>query len=448
MGSLDRLSPKIGLLDHLGHGNLGDDATLDAVMNNIKGRWPRAEFVGLTMDPQDTRRRHGIPSYAIRRYWRLPPQAGKPTLSEKGLKAKIKRRLSRYPSLLALLSKAKCQVVGRPKGFFQELSFLVESFSIVRNLDLLVISGGGQLLDSWGGPRAFPYTLFKWVLLARLARVKCYFINLGAGPFDYSFSKWLIRSALLFAEYVSFRDADSKAIIEEVGFKGKSEVSVDCVYGLDVPKPQTSPTRERAFVGFSPMAYRDPRVFWDKNQDAYDAYIRKLALFGSWLTQRHHHLTVFSTEMSFDSGAIEDLMLMLRKDNTISLPAITHKPVDGIEGLLGAMTSMDYVATCRYHGVIFAHLLNIPILAIAHHHKVATLMNDLGLSEYCVDIRAFDSDLLANTFVRIVKNRDDIKARMAYKAAHYRAVLSTQFDQLFPRPASARPAEEWVNEAL
>jgi hypothetical protein len=33
---------KIGLLNHMGGGNLGDDATQDAVIENIKRRWPEA----------------------------------------------------------------------------------------------------------------------------------------------------------------------------------------------------------------------------------------------------------------------------------------------------------------------------------------------------------------------------------------------------------------------
>jgi polysaccharide pyruvyl transferase WcaK-like protein len=62
----------IGLLDHLGGGNLGDDATLQAVMQNIKSRWPDAEIVGLSMNPDDTQRKHGIAAYPIR--WPFIPR--------------------------------------------------------------------------------------------------------------------------------------------------------------------------------------------------------------------------------------------------------------------------------------------------------------------------------------------------------------------------------------
>ena len=42
---------RIGLLDQLGGGNLGDDATLQAVVQNIKSRWPDAE----RRDPREVR---------------------------------------------------------------------------------------------------------------------------------------------------------------------------------------------------------------------------------------------------------------------------------------------------------------------------------------------------------------------------------------------------------
>jgi hypothetical protein len=48
----------VGLLHHVGGGNLGDDATLDA--DNTKRRWPNAEIAAFSMNPDDTKTRHGI----------------------------------------------------------------------------------------------------------------------------------------------------------------------------------------------------------------------------------------------------------------------------------------------------------------------------------------------------------------------------------------------------
>ena len=434
------MSKKIGLLNHMGGGNLGDDATQTAVIHHIKKRWPESVMFGFSMNPSDTLARHGIPSYPIRRQiWGRSPATENNMAS---FKAKVKSAVSRYRFLFTVIKAVGDTVavaIRISRTLFRELSFLLRSLRIIRPLDLLIISGGGQLLDSWGGPWKFPYTIFKWVLLARISNVKCYFINVGAGPLRHPLSKFFVKYALFLGDYASFRDEKSGALVQQIGFTGRTHVSADCVYGLDLPALNTSRSGEPGgpVVGVSPMAYCDPRVYWEKDQGVYENFIRTLALFGSWLIRNHHRLRLFSTDIWFDSQTIEELKMALNNDPCIagSRPII-HEPIAATEELLSQLSSLDYVVTCRYHGVIFAHLMNIPVLALSHHPKVATLMDDLGLSEYCLDIHMLDLEVLMSTFVRLADNRDRVKACMAEKAAVYKSRLTSQFDTLFPEELS------------
>ena len=134
------------------------------------------------MNPSDTERRHGIPSYPIRsQTWDFgrQPGDGRPTF-----KQNLKATLSNHPFLYRLLKALNAVIIRIPRTLLRELSFLARSFRVLRSFDLLVISGGGQLLDCWGGPWKFPYTIFKWVLLAKLAHVRCIVLNVGAGPLN------------------------------------------------------------------------------------------------------------------------------------------------------------------------------------------------------------------------------------------------------------------------
>src|ERR1700735_1467658 len=58
----------IGLLDHMGYGNLGDAAVQESVIANIKKRLPNARLVAFSLSPEDTIKRHGIPCYPILRW--------------------------------------------------------------------------------------------------------------------------------------------------------------------------------------------------------------------------------------------------------------------------------------------------------------------------------------------------------------------------------------------
>src|ERR1700683_3373216 len=76
-GSDAAMVRKIGLLNHIGWGNLGDDATEAAVMQNIKKRWPDAEISLFSMNPPDTRSRHGVAAYPIRtEFWKRSERQG------------------------------------------------------------------------------------------------------------------------------------------------------------------------------------------------------------------------------------------------------------------------------------------------------------------------------------------------------------------------------------
>jgi polysaccharide pyruvyl transferase WcaK-like protein len=425
---------KIALLHHVGGGNLGDDATLDTVMQNIKRRRPNAVMAAFTVNPDDTQQRHRLPCYPIRTIpWAFGYTPATPKLT---LQSTIRTLARKYRFLFYLPRLGYAMVFRIPKALCSEVSFLVASRRIISSFELLIISGGGQLTE-WGGPWAFPYTLFKWVLLAKSARVKCLFLNVGAGPLSHPLSKFFVRRALAIADYVSFRDDQSRMLVSQIGFKGSGEVFPDCVYGREVPAPNTSAPGSLGplIVGIAPMPYCDPRTDpSEQNQVLYQDFIDKFATFASSLVRYSYLLTLFGTDIGVDPLAIKDLQLSLVRHHNVATPE--YQSVRSIDELLSRMSTVDYVVTCRFHGVVFAHLLNKPVLALSHHPKVMTLMNDLGLSKYCVDIRTFDPALLADTFASLVADTDEVKCRMAASLAKYSSRLMSQFDELFA-PAAA-----------
>src|SRR6185437_1619474 len=126
----------------------------------------------------------------------------------------------------------------------------------------LIICGGGQLLDAWGGPWQFPYTIAKWVGLCRIFGVKCVFLNVGAGPLDSALGKWFIKHSLRQCDYVSTRDHESKALLlKQLRFRREVFVVADNAYALRTNRlPTAITTAERdnvQTIGIAPMAYCD-----------------------------------------------------------------------------------------------------------------------------------------------------------------------------------------------
>jgi polysaccharide pyruvyl transferase WcaK-like protein len=418
----------IALLHHVGGGNLGDDATLDTVIRNIRSRKPDAEIAAFTVNPDDTRKRHCIRSYPIRRtpwvfgYIRTTP--------ESKLKSTIKKLVRKHRVLLSLPTLVYKLLIQLPIEMCSEALFLLASRRIISSFGTLIISGGGQLTE-WGGPWSFPFTVLKWVLIAKSAGVKCVFLNVGAGPLTTPLSKFFVTLALRNADYVSFRDKKSKKLVQQIGFKGNGTVFPDCVYSRDVSAvgAVARGNATKKIVGIAPMPYWGPRANPAERDPAiYQEFMGKFADFVSLLLRGSYSVNMFGTDIGIDPMAIEDVRKDLLARYNLTTPE--YKPVETIDELLSMFSAVDYVVTCRFHGIIFAHLLNKPVLAISPHPKVADLMNDLGLSKYCIDIEAFDAALLAEKFACLVSEANMIKGAMMNTLVKYRSVLAKQFDEV------------------
>ena len=437
----------IALLHHGSGSNHGDSGTFEAVLQNIRKRRPDAEIIGLTMNPAGTLRRHGITAYPIRqRTWSFGDTRTAGTEASKGVAFydSLRAAAHRFPLGFKLLKGIKALVVDLPGAFLKELLLLARSLGVMRSVDLLIVCGGGQFRESCGSPWQllnapwqFPFTIFKWTLLARLGGARVMVLNVGTGPLIRPSTKWFAKGALALSNYNSFRDEESQALIKNIGFKGRTHVFPDSAYGLEIrgadAKSVTAETRP--IVGFAPMAYNDPRLSPSHHSAINNEFIQRLGKFGSSLIKQGYCLNLFCTDISMDPPAVEDMASILRRQHGF-MAAGTPDAISRVHQwttaeLLENMSAMDYVVAVRFHAVVFAHMLNKPVLAISHHPKVKALMNDWGLSEYCVDIRACDPDVLEKRFASLVANRDQIKKRMAEKLVFNERKLEIQFDELF-----------------
>src|SRR5690348_7667127 len=104
----------------MGVGNLGDDATLMAVIQKIETRWPDAEISCFNTSAEEVLSRQGAHAYDR---WKV---GDKPEDTHTAsLKDKIKIAVSKYRFLFGLLSSIYAVAIVIPKVCFQELRFFV-----------------------------------------------------------------------------------------------------------------------------------------------------------------------------------------------------------------------------------------------------------------------------------------------------------------------------------
>jgi polysaccharide pyruvyl transferase WcaK-like protein len=295
----------------------------------------------------------------------------------------------------------------------------------------VIVAGSQQLVDYLGGPWAFPYTILKWSLLARLAGAKVCVLSAGAGPLTTRLGRYFMRCALSQASYRSYRDDASRALIAELGLPGYERVVPDLVFSLPLP-PVTPRTAGRpSVVGINPLPYFD-RVYWHRSDPIlYERYVEMLARFADWLIDTDHRVVFFPTQLKVDPAVIDDIRGRMKHRGPAARLQASHRTVASFDDLLSNIETMDTVVATRYHAMVASFLLHRPVLGLAYHAKARDVMALMGQGQYSLDLRQCSLADLQAAFRSVDSRRGEIADDLAARLPGIRQALAAQYDTVF-----------------
>lgn len=440
--SVSKVTRRIGIFGHVGNGNLGDEAIISAVIENIKRRYPSAQIYGFTLNPRDTSERHKITAFPLRRIDKnqenITPssqdQVGNNDSNLSALLDRIKIKLKSFPLFFSFLKRIQkiwyVLVVS-----LKELPFILQSYRNMRGIDLLIIAGSQQLIDYVaGGPWGHPYTIFKWVLIAKANKTKVAFVSCGAGPINTILGRFFIRFSLSLANYRSFRDELSKKCVEHLGCADKNFVFPDLAYSLCINESvlDLSSSSHQLVVGINTIPFFDAQGWVGGGAHAYEIYIGKLICFALWLIQRDYKILLFPTQLRADPPVIEDMRRLISNNTKLDIEKnFIDFPVHSFTDLITAISMMDIVVATRFHGVVIPYLLNKPVLGIAYAKKTNELMKQMDQDEYALDILKFNMNLLHERFISLESKKEENKRKIAQWVKTNREALDYQYDLVF-----------------
>lgn len=401
---------KISFFGLFGQQNIGNDCTLQAILDNLPRYLPDAEVLCICSGPEEISARHKISTFPMR-----PIQPNRP---------------GRNSLLIKLIRKL---FVKMPK----ELLHWVGAFKTLIGTDMFIVPGTGFLVDHSTGPYGYPYYVFKWSVIAKLCRNKLLFVSIGAGPIYHPLSKWFIRKALSMADYRSYRDDFSKQYLDKIGFDTKDDhVYPDLAFSLPratMPDPGDH-DRQRPVVGIGIIDYHGPSDtrLRGEGETFYQDYIEKVSDFIAWFIENNYTVRILIGDARYDSSVKQDLMESLEKRRLKHTDGqIIDEPILTMEQLLSQLAETDIVISPRFHNIILALMLNKPVVSISYNEKFDFLMAGIGLAEYCQHIDHFDADKLTGLFTKIAKNAGSLKPRIKKKTEEYRMALDEQYSFIF-----------------
>jgi polysaccharide pyruvyl transferase WcaK-like protein len=404
---LEQTTKTISFFGGFGLGNFGNEITLQAILYHLRRLLPNVKVSCICADPAATATTHNIICVPISR-----------------TVVKAWRPHNRVTRVL------RSVFIGVPSELYRWL----EALMTLKRTDVLIIPGTGLLTDAYGLRSWGPYSIFKWSLIAKMRGCKLLFVSVGAGPIDSRVGRWLVTSALALADFRSYRDNATKEYLSSIGAGVASDrVYPDLAFSIvdEITPKYAIPRRRRSVVGLGLMLYHGKLSSDKLRESTYTAYLEQLAVFVKWLLARDYDIRLLIGELSDIRVRTEFKALLKDRLGVYDEDRIIDDPVLSVEDLLAQLAETDAVVATRFHNVLLALALNKPVISISFHQKCTSLMQNMGLQEYCQDIKQLNADKLIEQFCQLEKNAGSLRHMIREKVADCREALDEQYRLIF-----------------
>jgi polysaccharide pyruvyl transferase WcaK-like protein len=402
--------PRVGLFGHLGSGNIGNDASLEAMLKYLSTDQPGAILDAMTLAPEVVKDRYGVRAIPLR--W-LPPDEGQ-------------------GSGRAVARKSLVKVVDT-----------VRIASWVRRHDVVIVPGMGVLETTlpqrpWQGP----YNMLVLCAAGRIFGTKVALVSVGANVARERLTRWLFGAAGRLAFYRSYRDTLSRDAMRRQGVNTSSDnVYPDIAFGLAAPS--AGPGDER-IVGIGLMDYHgtdgdDP----GRADEIRASYVEKMKSFTRWLVDNGRRVRLFIGDTNnADENVVGEILADIRAHRPDLDPDwVVAEPVTTFADLMQAMEPVGTVVAARYHNVICALMLAKPTISIGYGEKNAVLMAGTGLADYCQSISSLDVERLIEQLTDLESHAAQLRQTIAEGNSTKAPLVERQLAELsavlFPAPAPA-----------
>jgi polysaccharide pyruvyl transferase WcaK-like protein len=392
--------PRVGLFGGLGTGNIGNDASLEAVLGYLRTAHPEALLDVMCGGPQVVRDRYGL--------------AASPAQWHQG-------HGKRASGAVAIALK----VLGKGIDAFRTASW-------VRRHDVVIVPGMGVLEPGiLMRPWQFPYDIFVLCASGRIFGTKVALVSVGADVIDQRLTRWLLVSAASLAFYRSYRDTLSRDALRSQGLDTtRDHVYSDVAFGL--PTPSRGPGDPQT-VGIGVMdCYGSSADDPSRADEIRACYVEKMKLFVRWLVDSGRKVRLFIGDANgSDDTVVQEILVDLRAYRPdLDSAWVVSEPVSTFAELMRAMEPAGVVVATRYHNVICSLMLAKPTISIGYAAKNTVLMADMGLAEYCQLVSSLDVDQLIEQFTDVEKRAALLRATIAQHSDANQRLIERQFAEL------------------
>lgn len=339
-----------------GFGNCGDEATLQAMTDNIRKMASDVVVTALSFDPEFTKTEYKIDS------------------------------VQRFNAV-------------------QVLKVIIKSD--------IILSGGGTLLQDGTSTRSLMYYL-SIIKTAKLFHKRVMLYANGIGPVNGKFNRKMIKSVVNNVDMITLREKLSEQDLRNIGVnKPHIYVTADPAFTLKpikkeevfkILKAENIPL-ENDIIGISVRN-------WEKSKYGCESYITEMAKACDNLAREGKTILLIPMQFPKDVGISKMLMEKMKEKSYILKKEYSPLEILGIVSILKLMLSM------RLHTLIFAAVGRIPMIGIIYDPKIEYYLSVLNMpSGGDVRNEKLDSEKLSKKIKDMFENYDKYLSIINIRAA-------------------------------
>lgn len=242
-------------------------------------------------------------------------------------------------------------------------------WNALRRCDLL-ISGGGSLLQDVTSKRSLYYYLGIMKMAHWLGK-KVFLYAQGIGPLTRSHARMTVAKVLNQCDYITVRDQKSAIILRELGItKTPIAVTADAVLSMrpvDLGIGRSLLAKYNV-DGITPKIGMYVRNWWNDSH-----YKSVLAETADRLIREYGYKVVFiPMQVPDDIAAALDI-----KERMIETPHILKESYTTAE-MMSITGNMDMIIGVRLHALVFAAVMQVPLVGISYDPKVDSFLQMIG----------------------------------------------------------------------
>jgi polysaccharide pyruvyl transferase WcaK-like protein len=393
--------PRVGIFGKVGAGNIGNDASMEAVLGYLSAHQPDAIVDAMCTGPDTVKARYGIDAIPLFWHNKFKPESG--------------------------ITATALKVVGMGVDAIRTASW-------TRRHDVVIVPGAGVLEASLPMlPRGFPYAMFLLSVSGKLLRTKVALVSVGASMVNQPVTRWLFNSAARLAFYRSYREPGSREAMRKRGLDvSRDNVYPDLAFGLPV-LPAVAVDEQTVAVGV--MAYYGTNDERKHADEIYARYVDGMKQFVRWLVDngRKVVLVVGDTNGS-DGSVVQEILADIRASRSDLDPSVVvAAAVSSYADIMRALLPVSSVVAIRYHNVLCALQLSKPTIAISYSPKHDVAMAEMGLPEFSMAVNALDVSELIKLFTDLESRSADLRQTLEERNADKKQLVGDLFTELSAR---------------